>query len=160
MDLLGILTDLARFGRVGPVEVGVDWDTVVGLLGEPWDAGSNESWPHLYAYGDLELSVCRCGKVVVVCLQTWRAEVELPVGPAERLTFPGRPEYAGVIGALGRARCAWQPDPSLTFDGQVAIRTSPTTASLVFETSDDDADPALNVAAISLHEHECPVPGH
>lgn len=42
---------------------GADWNEVTAVPGEPWDVGSmsrNRAWPRLFAYGDLELSVCRC----------------------------------------------------------------------------------------------------
>ncbi|AYN43182.1 hypothetical protein D9753_34680 [Streptomyces dangxiongensis] len=35
-------------------------------------------WPRLFAYGDLELSVCRCRKIVLICIQAWRDVIELP----------------------------------------------------------------------------------
>lgn len=81
MEILDVLADMAKTGRLGPVSSGADWNDVTAALGEPWDIGTmsrNRTWPRLFAYGDLELSVCRCRKVSLICVQTWRDVVELP----------------------------------------------------------------------------------
>lgn len=44
----------------------------------------NRKWPRLFAYGDLELNVCRC-------------------------TFPAGLKHADVVSALDRAGCSWKP---------------------------------------------------
>lgn len=36
-------------------------------------------WPRLFAYGDLELSVCRCRKISLICIQAWHDTVEHPL---------------------------------------------------------------------------------
>lgn len=66
----------------------------------------HRSWPRLFAYDDLELSVCRCQKIFLICLQTRRDTVVLPEGLLEKRAFTGHPKYAEVIEALGRAGCA------------------------------------------------------
>ncbi|MFD3475885.1 hypothetical protein [Streptomyces sp. NPDC058695] len=60
MELIDVLTELARSGQVGPVANGAAWDTVTEALGEPFEVvvGKRWSWPRLFTYGDLELSVC------------------------------------------------------------------------------------------------------
>lgn len=81
MEILEVLTSMAKTGRLGPVFSGADWGDVTAALGEPWEIGTmgrNRKWPRLFAYGDLELSVCRCRKVSLICVQTWRDVVELP----------------------------------------------------------------------------------
>ncbi|WP_405691113.1 hypothetical protein [Streptomyces sp. NBC_00057] len=72
MELLDVLAELARSGNLGPVENGAAWDQVTAALGEPWEVvvGKRRSWLRLFAYGDLELSVCRCQKITLICLQT------------------------------------------------------------------------------------------
>ncbi|MGV9567726.1 hypothetical protein [Streptomyces sp. NPDC003480] len=82
MELLDVLAELARSGHLGPVENGAAWDQITAALGEPWEVtvGKRRSWPRLYAYGDLELTVCRCQKITLICLQTWRDVIDVPTG--------------------------------------------------------------------------------
>lgn len=66
VEILDVLTNMAKTGRLGPVFSGAEWSDVTAALGEPWDIATmsrNREWPRLFAYGDLELSVCRCRKV-------------------------------------------------------------------------------------------------
>ncbi|MFF7994560.1 hypothetical protein ACFZDG_32860 [Kitasatospora xanthocidica] len=157
MELLDVLTELARSGQLGPIANGSAWDSVTEALGEPFDVvvGKRRSWPRLLAYGDLELSVCRCQKITLTCLQTWRDVVELPTGLVGKQVFPGHPTYAEVAEALDRAGCAWQPYIPLTFDNQCAIQASPSGVVFVFEIPDGE-DPILNVAGPQPHRHYCP----
>ncbi|MFF9983163.1 hypothetical protein [Streptomyces erythrochromogenes] len=156
MEQLDVLTELARSGRLGPVENGAAWDTVTATLGEPWEVtiGNRRSWPRLFAYGDLELSVCRCRRVILICLQTWRDVIELSAGLAEGDTVPGGPTYAEVIGALDRAGCAWQPHAPLTFGNQCSIRATSSGVVFVFEIPDGE-EPVLNVVGPPPHRHDC-----
>ncbi|MGV9266198.1 hypothetical protein ACWDRR_16220 [Kitasatospora sp. NPDC003701] len=157
MELLDVLAELARSGRLGPVENGAAWDQVTAALGEPWEVavGERRSWPRLFAYGDLELSVCRCRKLILICLQTWRDVIGLPVGLVGRAKFPGQPGYADVIASLDRAGCAWQPYPSLTFGSQCAIEATSSGVVFVFEILDGEG-PVLNVVGPPFDQHECP----
>ncbi|WP_256102698.1 hypothetical protein [Streptomyces sp. Ncost-T10-10d] len=36
MEILDVLTDMAKTGRPGPVFSGADWSDVTATLGEPW----------------------------------------------------------------------------------------------------------------------------
>lgn len=157
MELLDVLTELARSGQLGPVANGAAWDAVTEALGEPFEVvvGKRRSWPRLFAYGDLELSVCRCRKVILICLQTWRDVVELPTGLAETQPFTGHPKYAEVIEALSHIGCAWQPYTPLTFNNQCAIQTAPSGVVFVFEIPEGE-DPILNVVGPQPHQHDCP----
>ncbi|WP_171165919.1 hypothetical protein [Streptomyces sp. I05A-00742] len=156
MELLDVLAELARSGHLGPVENGAAWDQVTAALGEPWEVevGKRRSWPRLCAYGDLELSVCRCRKIAMICLQTWRDVIDLPAGLVGREKFPGQPQYADVTAALDRAGCAWQPYPPLTFDNQCAVRATSSGVVFVFEILDGEG-PILNVVGPPPHRHEC-----
>lgn len=40
MEILDVLTSMAKTGRLGPVFSGADWDEVTAALGEPWDIGT------------------------------------------------------------------------------------------------------------------------
>ncbi|MFE4862796.1 hypothetical protein [Streptomyces sp. NPDC056670] len=157
MEIVDVLTELARLGQVGPVVNGAAWDTVTEALGEPFEVvvGKRRSWPRLFAYGDLELSVCRCQKVVLICFQTWRDVIELPAGLTDRQTFSGHPKYADLIAALDRAGCAWRPYAPLTFGSQCAIEATSSGVLFVFETLDGE-DPILNIAGPQAHRHDCP----
>ncbi|MEU8466077.1 hypothetical protein [Streptomyces sp. NPDC029003] len=157
MELLDVLAELARSGKLGPVENGAVWGQVTAALGEPWEVviGKRRSWPRLFAYGDLELSVCRCQKITLICLQTWRDVIGLPAGLVGRERFPGQPEYADVIASLDRVGCAWQPHTPLTFGNQRAIEATSSGVTFVFEIPDGE-QPILNVAGPRPHQHACP----
>ncbi|MEU6242744.1 hypothetical protein [Streptomyces sp. NPDC047024] len=163
MELLDALAELAQSGHLGPVENGAAWNEVTAVLGEPREAfverRRRRSWPRLFAYGDLELSVCRCQKITLICLQTWRDVIDLPVALVGREKFPGQPEYADVIASLERAGCAWQPYVPLTFGNQCAIQATSSGVVFVFEIPDGES-PILNVVGPPPHQHECPpLPG-
>ncbi|MFD7915859.1 hypothetical protein ACFV30_34985 [Streptomyces sp. NPDC059752] len=157
MELLDVLTELARSGRLGPVSNGAPWGAVTAALGEPWEVtiGKRRSWPRLFAYDDLELGVCRCQQVILICLQTWRDVVHLPIGLVGREAFPGKPDYADVTGSLDRAGCAWKPYGPLTFGNQCSIQATPSGVLFVFDVP-DGGDPVLNVVGPPPHPHDCP----
>ncbi|MEW1914473.1 hypothetical protein AB0442_39845 [Kitasatospora sp. NPDC085895] len=157
MELLDVLTELARSGQVGPVANGANLKAVTEALGDPFEVvvGKRRSWPRLLAFGDLELSICRCQKIILICLQTWRDVVELPAGLVTEQTFPGHPKYADVIAALDHAGCAWQPYTPLTFDNQCAIQATSSGVVFVFEIHEGE-DPILNIAGPQPHQHDCP----
>jgi hypothetical protein len=125
---------------------------------EPWDIGTmsrNRKWPRLLAYGDLELSVCRCRQISLICIQTWRDVVELPpsvVGGTG--TFPAGLKHADVISALDKASCPWQPYPPLTFGDQCSLEAIPTGANFTFEIPEGD-EPVLNVMSLPGDGHDC-----
>ncbi|MFG2975625.1 hypothetical protein ACGFYY_21930 [Streptomyces sp. NPDC048331] len=157
MELIDVVTELARSGRLGPVSNGAAWDEVTAALGQPWEVvvGKRRSWPRLFAYGDLEVSVCPCQKVILICLQTWRDVIDLPGGlVGGRESFPGRLEYTDVIDHLDRAGCAWQPYVPLTFGGQRAVRATSTGVVFVFEIREGE-EPVLNVVGPPPHRHDC-----
>ncbi|MEV0170490.1 hypothetical protein AB0I00_05090 [Streptomyces sp. NPDC050803] len=151
MAVLDILTEVAGTGRWGPVATGADWHEITAAFGEPRDTGSTTDWPRLFAYGDLELSVCRCRRVVLVCVQTWRDVIELPGEPH---AFPAAVTYDDVTRALDGAGCPWEPDASLTFGDQCALTALPSGASFVFE-ADRGAEPVLNVVGLPGDFHDC-----
>ncbi|MFF2777469.1 hypothetical protein ACFVU3_21470 [Streptomyces sp. NPDC058052] len=158
MEVLDVLAGLAKTGRLGPVSIGADWNDVTAALGEPWEIGTmsrRRKWPKLFAYGDLELSVCRCRKVSLICVQTWRDTVELPPsvtgGTAE---FPAGFRYADVVSALDRAGCAWEPYAPLTFGDQCSLATIPSGAHFTFVVPEDE-EPELNILGLPGDGHDC-----
>jgi hypothetical protein len=160
VEILDALADMATTGRLGPVFSGAEWSEVTAALGEPWDIGTmsrSGEWPRLFAYGDLELSVCRCRRVSLVCVQTWREIVELPpslVGGTG--AFPGGLKHAEVVTALGKAGCSWEPCPELTFGDQCSLVATPTKAIFTFEIPEDE-EPVLNVVGLPGDGHDCDV---
>lgn len=81
MEILDVLTSMAKTGRLGLVFSGAEWNDVTTALGEPWGIGTmsrHRKWPRLFASGDLELSICSCRKVSLICVQIWRDVVERP----------------------------------------------------------------------------------
>ncbi|MFI6284435.1 hypothetical protein ACIBCM_06705 [Streptomyces sp. NPDC051018] len=158
MEILGVLAGMAKIGRLGPVFSGADWSDVTSALGEPWDIGSmsrNRRWPRLFAYGDLELSVCRCRKVSLICLQTWRETVELPpsvVGGTGG--FPAGLKRADVVSALDKAGCSWEPYAPLTFGDQSTLVAIPSGATFTFAIPEDE-EPVLNVVGLPGDGHDC-----
>ncbi|MFC8453082.1 hypothetical protein [Kitasatospora sp. NPDC057223] len=157
MELLDVLTELAQSGQLGPVSNGTAWDDVTAALGEPFEVviGKRRSWPRLFAYGDLELSVCRCQKIILICLQTWRDVIDLPIGLVGRETFSSKIKYADVIESLDRTGCAWQPYTPLTFDNQCSVQATASGVVFVFEIPEGE-DPVLNIAGPQPHQHDCP----
>ncbi len=127
VEIVDVLTNMAKTGRLGPVFSGADWNDVTAALGEPWDIGTmsrNRKWPRLFAYGDLELSVCRCRKVSLISVQTWRDVVELPpsvVGGTG--TFPAGLRHTDIVSALDKAGCSREPCPPQTF-GRMSPRAT------------------------------------
>lgn len=157
MELLDVLTELARLGHLGPVATGAAWATVTEALGEPFEVviGKRRSWPRLFAYGDLEISVCSCKKIILVCLQTWRDVVDLPADLVGRGTFPGQPKYAEVTEALDRAGLPWQPCEPLAIDTQCSIQVPSSGVNFTFEIPEGE-DPLLNIVSLPPRHHDCP----
>ncbi|MGW1411265.1 hypothetical protein [Streptomyces sp. NPDC002403] len=157
MQILEALTNMAKTGGLGPVFSGADWSDVVAALGEPWDIETmsrSRRWPRLFAYGDLELSVCPCRKVSLICVQTWRDVVQLPplvVGGTG--TFPAGLKRTDVVSALDKADCSWAPYPPLTFGNQCSLVAIPTGANFTFEIPEGE-EPVLNVMGLPGDGHD------
>ena len=115
------LAGVAKTGRLGPVFIGARWQDVTAAAGEPWDVGATSrqrKWPRLFAYGDLELSVCECRKVTLICIQTWRDVVELPASIVGGTgAFAAAISYSDVVSALEQSGCDWQPYTVSVSDG-------------------------------------------
>lgn len=153
-----MLAGMAKTARLGPVFAGADWNDVTGALGEPWDIGTmsrKRKWPRLFAYGDLELSVCHCRRVSLICVQTWRDVVELPASVAGGTgVFPAGLTYADVVSGLDAAGCAWEPYDALTFGGQCSLTATGSGANFVFEIP-EGGEPVLNVMGLPDDGHAC-----
>ncbi|MFJ6405903.1 hypothetical protein ACIQK9_10315 [Streptomyces hydrogenans] len=158
MEILDVLTSMAKTGRLGPVFSGADWNEVTAVLGEPWDVGSmsrNRTWPRLFAYGDLELSVCRCRKVALICVQTWRDVVELPPSVAGGTgTFTAGLRHGEVVSALDRVDCPWEPYAPLSFGNQCSLTATESGANFTFEIPEGE-EPVLNIVSLPGDGHDC-----
>ncbi|MGW0184731.1 hypothetical protein ACWDV7_03120 [Streptomyces sp. NPDC003362] len=158
MEILDVLTSMAKTGRLGPVFSGADWNDVTAALGEPWDVGAlsrNRKWPRLFVYGDLELSVCRCRKVSLICVQTWRDVVELPASVVGGTgIFPARLRHTDVVSALEKAGCSWKLYAPLTFGNQCSLAAIPSGATFIFEIAEGE-EPVLNVMGLPGDGHDC-----
>ncbi|WP_232791267.1 hypothetical protein, partial [Streptomyces kanasensis] len=160
VEILDVLTSMAKTGRLGPVFSGADWSTVTSMLGKPCDIGSmsrKRKWPRLFAYGDLELSVCRGRKVSLICVQTWRDIIELPPSVTGGTgTFPARLNHTDIVSALEKAGCSWEPYSPSTFGNQCSLVAIPTGANFTFEIPEGE-DPVLNAMGLSGDGHDCSV---
>ncbi|MFE9856525.1 hypothetical protein [Streptomyces sp. NPDC005780] len=161
MEILDVLAAMAKTGRLGPAFSGADWRDVTEAFGEPWEIGTmsrRRKWPRLFGYGDLELSVCRCRKVGIICVQTWRDVVELPpsvTGGAG--TFASGLTYADVVATLDRAGCSWETCPSLTFGDQRTLVVTSTGASFTFAIPEGES-PVLHGVGLPGDGHDCSAP--
>ncbi|GHF37653.1 hypothetical protein [Streptomyces griseosporeus] len=158
MEILDVLTSMAMSGRLGPVFIGADWNDVTAALGEPWDIGTTSRkrrWPRLFAYGDLEVSVCRCRNVSLICVQTWRDVVDLPrsVGGGT-VSFPAGLRHTDVVSALDRVGCSWEPYAPLTFGNQCSLTAVASGAQFTFEICKAE-EPVLNVMGLPGDGHDC-----
>ncbi|WP_194917004.1 hypothetical protein [Catenulispora rubra] len=158
MSLVARLARFADSASLGEMRVGASIDDVARFHGEYFDGPTlrRKQWPRLFGFGDVELYVCRCRRVNMICIQTWRDETELPY--EERAgceTFPGQPTYDEVTEALDAAGVGWCPYPSLTLPGQTAIIADVTAVSFVFVLEDGDP-PLLNAVGAPGDFHECP----
>jgi hypothetical protein len=158
---VSLVARLARFAdtaSLGEMRVGASFDDVVRVHGEYFEAGMAHrgKWPRLFGFGDVELFVCRCRRVNMISIQTWRNETELPFEDRPGCeTFPGRPTYDEVTEDFAAAGIGWRPHPPLTLPGQTALIADITAVTFVFEL-EDGVPPLLNVVGVPGDFHECP----
>ncbi|MEV6615496.1 hypothetical protein AB0N31_16880 [Streptomyces sp. NPDC051051] len=156
LTLPDLLARTALTARLGPVRVGASWADVTALLGEPREVLRSRRWPRLYGYGDLEVLVCRCGRVRLVTVQTGTGTVELPTCED---TFRGEPTEAEVIAALDRTGCPWEADSAHTFGDQRGLRVPATSALFVFVVPGfvvpGDGRPRLHSLGLPGDGHAC-----
>ncbi|MFI0241543.1 hypothetical protein [Streptomyces sp. NPDC016845] len=163
INLLDVLVTMAGTGRLGPVSVGAGLDAVTAVLGAPQDLGPTSrrrAWPRRFAYGDLELLVCRCRRVNLFSFPTWRDTIALPAPSVngEPFSSPGAPSRANVLAALDEASCPWEPAPPFTLPGQSTLRVAPTNAAFTFMDAGHD-DFILYSMCLPGDGHGCPPPG-
>ncbi|MFF9058938.1 hypothetical protein ACF09K_09580 [Streptomyces sp. NPDC014882] len=151
-SLPDLLARVALTARLGPVRVGASWADVTALPGEPREVLRSRRWPRPYGHGDLEVLVCRCGRVLLVTVRAGGETVELPWCEG---VFPGGPDEAEVVAALERAGCPWEADAAHTFGGQRGLRVPATSARFVFAVSGDGRS-RLHSLGLPGDGHACP----
>ncbi|MQY05010.1 hypothetical protein [Actinomadura macrotermitis] len=150
--MLDFLVRFALTGSAGLLRLGAPLRDLVAEYGGPWDigrVGKHDRWPHLYSYGDVEFTVCRCRMVTHISVPTWRETVELPPGLG---TVPATVTYRQLTEALSAAGCAWEPLPPIP--GQCGIRAMPERIEFVFVT-EEEPEPLLHGAHSWFLPHDC-----
>jgi hypothetical protein len=163
---VALLVRFAVTGAWGPLAMNTPLHDITAAWGEASvDApiGKRRAWPRLLSYGDVEVCVCDCRRVSLICVQTWRETVDLPTPDHGRLrTLPSTLTFDTVTEALTAARCPWTDDPKLTLLGQRALLAGPFGTSFVFEIL-EDGTVVLNVVGLHHPLHHCgpsiPSPG-
>ncbi|MFE5886063.1 hypothetical protein [Streptomyces hydrogenans] len=154
---------LAEFGStaaVGPLRCGATLDDIAATLGPPWEIGpvsKRRRWPRLFSYGDVELCVCRCRRVTMICVQTWRDVLELPVGETPPAVFAGSPTHAEVTAGLSATGCRFGPVTEHQPPGQSALRVDSTGVTFTFRTA-SGSEPLLDSAGHWIATHDCAPP--
>ncbi|WP_406207731.1 hypothetical protein OH807_35375 [Kitasatospora sp. NBC_01560] len=162
---MNVQQTLAAFGAtaaIGPLRCGESLNDVVAALGAPWDIGrvsERRRWPHLFSYGDVEICVCRCRRITMMCLQAWRDTIALPApGSATIASHPGGLTLAHVTDALDAIDCRYRPVTLHQPPGQMALEAATTGVAFTFRT-DVEAQPLLDTAGSWTTTHTCaPLP--
>lgn len=152
---------LARFactGHWGPLTMNQPLEQITRVWGQPTGAMAvrkNRAWPQLLAYGDIEISVCRCRHVDMICIQTWRESIDLPAPDTGAIeTHRSSVTYEAILAALAAEGCAWEPNPQLTFGSQRALLAGPCSTGFVFDVV-DDGSVILNIVSAHRPVHHC-----
>ncbi|MFE4416391.1 hypothetical protein [Streptomyces sp. NPDC056821] len=158
------LRTLAQFGStaaIGPLHCGATLNEIAATLGPPWDIGrvsKRRRWPHLFSYGDAELCVCRCRRITLISVQTWRDAIELPVpGTTTLATFAGPLTHTQVTAELNAVGCRLSPVTLHQPPGQLALQVETTGVTFTFR-AEADSEPLLESAGHWISSHECTPP--
>jgi hypothetical protein len=157
VNILDLLVKFGLTGQVGPIYPGMALTDLVARLGPPWDMGrisKRNRWPHLFAYGDVELVACRCRIVTHISIQAHRQRIHLPAPQGGMITIaPGQLTFEHITTALHQAQCRWHLDRDSP--GSRTLRTQPAGVHFVFDTAVGTA-PVLHTASVSGAQHQCP----
>ncbi|MBB4917463.1 hypothetical protein [Streptosporangium saharense] len=155
---LEVMAGFGATGRIGPLRCGASLPDIAAVLGPPWDSSrisKRTRWPHLFAYGDIELCVCRCRLIISFSIQTWHNPIELLNPRTNTITsFPGHMTYRQITEALDATNCRWRPAP-YQFPEGVYLQTIPSDVVFTFRADDKD-ELLLENAAASINPHDCP----
>ncbi|MER7662722.1 MULTISPECIES: hypothetical protein [unclassified Streptomyces] len=173
VNIMDVLTDMARTGGLGVLKPGTSLDEVSGVLGAPAVADyvpdAEPSWPRTFAYGDVRLEVCRCGLIHRVALSTWTESVRIPATCAGARTdtvtgtagMSPTATFAQLRAALDLARVAWESDLELASQFSIVVDRAPILVRFTFATdagagAADRSDGTLHSAIARDTEHMCP----
>ena len=173
MNIMDVLTDMARTGGLGVLKPGTSLDRVSGVLGAPAVADhvpdAVPSWPRTFAYGDVRLEVCRCGLIHRVALSTWTESVDIPAACAGARTDTGTgtismsptATFGQLRAALDLARVAWESDLELASQFSVVVDREPVLVRFTFASeagtgAADRSGATLHSAIARDTEHICP----
>lgn len=155
------LRTLAEFGStaaIGPLYCGATLNEIAATLGPLWDIGrvsKRRRWPHLFSYGDAELCVCRCRRITLITVQTWRDSIELPApGTTALATSAGPLTRTQVTTELNAIGCRLNRVVLHQPPGQLALRTEATGVTFTFRT-EAGSEPLLESAGHWISSHEC-----
>ncbi|MET8968763.1 hypothetical protein [Streptomyces hydrogenans] len=155
-----ILAEFGSSAAIGPLHCGATLNDIAATLGPPWDIGrvsKRRRWPHLFSYGDAELCVCRCRRVTMISVQTWRDTIELPVPGTGTLTaFAGPLTHAQVTAELNTMGCRFSPVTVHQPPGQLALQVEATGVTFTF--AEAGSRPLLDSASHWISTHECTPP--
>ncbi|MGW2591709.1 hypothetical protein ACWCXC_15800 [Streptomyces sp. NPDC001515] len=158
MTAIRILAEFGASAAIGPLHCGASLNDIAATLGPPWEIGrvsKRRRWPHLFSYGDAELCVCRCRRVTMISVQTWRDAVELPVPGTERLAaFAGPLTHSQITAELNTMGCRFNPLTLHQPPGQMALQVEATGVTFTFRT-EAGAEPLLDSASHWSNPHEC-----
>ena len=154
-------------GAIGPVRCDALLGEVAAELGAPEDLGwvsKRRRWPHRFGYGDLELCVCRCRRVLSFEVQTWRGVIDLPPlgrdAGSELVRHSGRISSAELTAALSVAGCA-VVEETASVPGQMTLRALGGRVAFVFSMDHQHGAVLECAGAYYGTGHACPpiVPG-
>ncbi|MDX3231903.1 hypothetical protein [Streptomyces sp. ME19-01-6] len=161
MTALRTLAQFASTAAIGPLHCHATLNEIAATLWPPRDFGrvsKRRRWPHLFAYGDAELCVCRCRRITLISVQTWRDAIELPVpGTTTLATFAGPPTHTQVTAQLNAVGCRLSPVTLHQPPGQLALQVETTGVTFTFR-AEADSEPLLESAGHWISSHECTPP--
>lgn len=158
VNALRILAEFGSTAAIGPLRCGAELSDLAAALGPPWDIGrvsKRRRWPHLFAYGDVELCVCHCRRVTMISVQTWRDTIDLPV-PATKstATLSGPLTRTQVTDRLTAIGCCVNPVAAQQPPGQLVLGVESTGTTFTFRT-EAGSEPLLVSAGHWISTHEC-----
>lgn len=158
------LRTLAQFGSsatIGPLRCGASLHEIAATLGPPRDiarVSKRRRWPHLFSYGDAEFCVCRCRRITLISVQTWRDVIELPgPGTTTLATSAGPVTHTQVTAELDAAGCRLSPVTLHQPPGQLTLQVETTGVTFTFR-AETGSEPLLDSAGHWISSHECAPP--
>ena len=143
----------AKTGRLG--DFGLDEPAGFADLGEGMRVTGKHAWPKWYVVGDAEITVCGCGRMQTVSLQTHRDTVGVPQpGGAPPLDLAGPVTLRRLAHAFARHGLRSRPEPR-QYPGGLYLEVAGTGVHLVFDL-ECGPEPILHSAGLwSMNHRDC-----